>query len=151
MDKPSETHFTAIQTLLADQGLPTDDLHLQDLSMFLIDEVEGKVEAVGGLERFEQMALLRSVATTPSRQGQGVAKRLVSELENLAMSAGIHSLYLLTETAEGFFERLDYRICERGVVPPEIQASRQFSSLCPDTAAVMVKELNPAASLRGES
>jgi len=48
-------------------------------------------------------------------------------------------MYLLTTTAEAFFELLGFRRIERHAAPPEIQRSAEFSSLCPSSATVMAK------------
>lgn len=53
----------------------------------------------------------------------------------------MRTLYLLTDTAEAFFERLGYTRVARETVPLGIQQTEEFSSLCPDDAAVMKKEL----------
>jgi len=131
MREPREHHLPAIASLLSESRLPTDDLAMQDLSLFLIDGSEEGVEAVGGLERCGDTALIRSITTSAQRREQGTARTIVRELEKLAQNAGFKEVYLLTETAEGFFERLGYNKCDRSKVPQSIQESRQFSSLCP--------------------
>jgi len=50
-------------------------------------------------------------------------------------------LYLLTTTAESFFQNFGYRTVERSLVPDLIQETVEFSSLCPDDATVMKKDL----------
>ena len=141
MKPPENHHLPAIETLLRESGLPTDDLALQDLSLFLIYARDGQLNAVGGLERCGKRALIRSVATATDWRGRGLAQRVVRELEQLARDSGFIELYLLTETAERFFERLDYEVCDRSKVPQPVRECRQFSSLCPDTATVMCKRL----------
>ncbi len=134
-------HLPAIAELLKACALPTEDLAQQDLSLFLVSEEENHIKAVGGLESFGNIALLRSVATTAASRGQGLANRLVQQLEEMARSKGITTLYLLTETAAGYFESLGYASCSRDSAPPAIRASNQFSSLCPNSATLMVKQL----------
>jgi amino-acid N-acetyltransferase len=139
MKKPRKYQLPAIAGLLSESGLPTDDLAMQDLSLFLIHGSEEDVEAVGGLEKCGDTALIRSIATSAQRRDQGIARTIVGELEKLAQNSGLKELYLLTETAEGFFERLGYNKCDRSNVPQSIKESRQFSSLCPDNATIMCK------------
>lgn len=141
MRAPTVDHLPAIAALLADSGLPTDDLSDQDLSLFRVRDWGDSVAAVGGLERCGDSALIRSVATTAAMRGRGIAGEIVEELEKLAVEAGFHSLYLLTESAERFFESKGYSQVDRSVVPLSVQQSRQFSSLCPDTATVMCKRV----------
>jgi len=74
-------------------------------------------------------------------RGAGCGKRLVQEAEQYAARSGVKRLYLMTTTAEKFFQSLGYRKLERGAVPEAIRATTEFSSLCPASAAVMVKAL----------
>ena len=141
MDTPAESHLFQITALLGHCGLPTDDLDTLDLSLFRVVVNGGELEAVGGLERLGNMALLRSLATAESSRSRGLGRQLVEELETLAGDEGIGELYLLTESAERFFTALGFHEVERASVPQAIKDSRQFSSLCPGTATVMMKRL----------
>ncbi|MEM6818942.1 MAG: arsenic resistance N-acetyltransferase ArsN2 [Pseudomonadota bacterium] len=141
MSIPTDTDLPAIARLLSTSGLPVDDLDDQDLSLFRIVLSSDSLVAVAGLERHGDLALIRSVATATSVRGQGKAKALVADLEALAIAKGIDAIYLLTETAERFFTHLGYVEQNRTSVPAAIQRSRQFSSICPDSATVMCKSL----------
>ena len=141
MSIPTDTDLPAIARLLSTSGLPVDDLDDQDLSLFRIVLNSDSLVAVAGLERHGDLALIRSVATATSVRGQGKAKALVADLEALAIAKGIDAIYLLTETAERFFTHLGYVEQNRTSVPAAIQRSRQFSSICPDSATVMCKSL----------
>ncbi len=145
MDTPAESHLFQITTLLGRCGLPTDDLDTLDLSLFRVVVNDGQLEAVGALERFENLALLRSLATAESARGRGLGCQLVEELHALAKEKGIEELYLLTESAEPFFTALGFQEVERASVPQAIKDSRQFSSICPGTATVMMKQVQAAA------
>ena len=145
MNTPEESHLAQITALLERSGLPTDDLGTQDLSLFRVVVSEGELEAVGGLERHGNLALLRSLATAESARGHGLGRQLVEKLHALAKDEGIGELYLLTESAEQFFTALGFHAVERASVPQAIKDSQQFSSLCPGTATVMVKRLNTEA------
>ena len=57
------------------------------------------------------------------------------------MAVKCRSVFLLTTAAQRFFEKLDYAVIDRAAAPVAIRASAQFASLCPETAAVMRKEL----------
>jgi len=141
MKMPGEIHLPAIIELLRASELPIDDVHEQDLSLFLVQGINDDVEAVGGLERHGDTALLRSVATARASRGKGLATTIVRELERIAARDGIKELYLLTESAAGYFETLGYVTRTREDVPQPIRDSRQFSSLCPDSATVMCKRV----------
>ena len=142
MRTPALDQVPTIAALLSESGLPTDDLSEQDISLFRIEGTHDRLVAVGGLQPFDDVALIRSVATAASMRGRGLAGTIVDELEGLAQERGFCSLYLLTESAARFFESRGYLPVDRSDVPSAIQKSRQFASLCPDSAIVMWKQLD---------
>ncbi|MEL7449911.1 MAG: arsenic resistance N-acetyltransferase ArsN2 [Pseudomonadota bacterium] len=147
-----ETHRPALseaRALLNAAGLPTRDLSETLLAHFVARRVNGEVVAIGGLEPFGEFGLLRSVVTRPDSQGQGLAAAIVMDLEHAAAVAGIRELYLLTETAADWFRRRGYDDAARESAPDAIRASRQFSTLCPDSAALLHKTLQRSASTTG--
>ena len=85
--------------------------------------------------------MLRSLAVAETARGCGCGKALVQGIEATARSRGVANLYLLTNTAETFFARLGYRTIARADAPEAIRTTEEFSSLCPDSAVVMVKTL----------
>lgn len=99
------------------------------------------ISAIGGLEFHMPYALVRSVAVHPEYQGNGYARIICEALSRQAMSRNVRDLYLLTETAQGFFSKAGFVAVERSVVPDIIKATVQFSTLCPDEAVVMRKQL----------
>lgn len=139
MKAPQPFHLSAIETLLAGNALPVDDLGELDLSLFLFEGTADRADAVGGLESLGDVALLRSVAVSEALRGQGRARAIVAALETLAGRSGFRALYLLTESAERYFEGLGYARVDRADVPDAVRSSRQFASLCPDDAVVMCK------------
>jgi len=48
---------------------------------------------------------------------------------------------LLTLTASAFFKRRGFTTAERSSAPKQIAATREFSTLCPDSAEFMVKDI----------
>ncbi|TLZ62033.1 MAG: GNAT family N-acetyltransferase [Gammaproteobacteria bacterium] len=127
-----------IRSLLESSGLPTSDL-ASARPEFVVVREQGRVVAAGALERFGACALLRSVVVTPDRRGSGLGHAIVLELERLAREAKIERLFLLTETAAGFFARHGYQLMERSAAPPDVQRSEEFRSLCPASATCMAK------------
>jgi len=85
--------------------------------------------------------LLRSLVVLPSRKRQGHGGLLVAHVESLARRDGVERLHLLTTTVAEFFRARGYRPANREDAPPAIAASAQFSSLCPGSAAYLVKDL----------
>jgi len=71
----------------------------------------------------------------------------VAQAELFAQSQGAEEIYLLTSTAERFFERLGYARVLREAAPVAIQQTQEFSALCPSNSAFMLKRL-PIKELR---
>ena len=134
--------FTApVATLLEKSGLPTADLVAgAPVKLFGIADGAACVGVVG-LELHGQDGLLRSLAVEPTRQKTGLGRALVDAAEQEARKAGVRKLYLLTTTADRYFEKLGYRRLQRAEAPASITATAQFSSLCPSSSAFMCKPL----------
>ena len=59
----------------------------------------------------------------------------------LARDRRLPVLYLLTTTAEAYFPRFGFERIERDEVPAGVQASVEFTSVCPASATAMRKPL----------
>ena len=137
--RPAE--FDAIAGLLRAADLPVEDLNAAMLDAFVV-AVEGRAcVGVVGLENHGSSALLRSLAVEPRYRSRGLGARLVDAVETEARARGVAALYLLTTTATTFFERVGYAAHDRAAVPPAIAATTEFSSLCPDTADCLWRDL----------
>lgn len=133
--------WDAVRDLLLGCGLPVEDLGAQKLGGFLIAEDGDVVLGIIGLEVLGTVGLLRSLVVEKNARRAGLGGKLVGALEAAAEAAGIVELWLLTIDAERFFQRHDYEIVQRAAAPDEIRRSDEFSSLCPDTAFLMRKNL----------
>lgn len=125
--------------LLEANGLPTMDLS-PVVTMLGLRDRRG-LEGIVGLEIHGRFGLLRSLAVRRDRRGGGLGSSLVAEVERLARERGIATLYLLTTTAEEFFGRRGYMRLPRESAPPEIRSTSEFASVCPESAAFMLKAL----------
>lgn len=130
-----------VRELLRNNRLPTDDLTDEHLAHFFALVAGHVMVGVVGLEIHGTDGLLRSLVVSEDQRGSGAGKKLVDRIEVYAKDAGITHMYLLTETAEHFFQQRGYARIERDRVPATIRATREFASLCPASAAVMVKPL----------
>ncbi|WP_338873561.1 arsenic resistance N-acetyltransferase ArsN2 [Spirosoma sp. SC4-14] len=133
-DKP------AVIALLRQGQLLTDDLPT-DLSDFLIAKEQNKVVGVAGIERFGAIGLLRSVAVDPDFQGRQIGSQLIGRLLDTASARELADVYLITTTAEQYFGRHGFLPVDRLDAPLAIQATSQFSGLCPASAVVMKRML----------
>jgi len=76
-----------------------------------------------GLELYDAEALLRSLVVRGAARSSGLGTALVAHAENYARLHGVHSLYLLTTTAEAFFARRGYHRIDRTVAPAVIRST----------------------------
>lgn len=137
-----------IVPLLADCGLPVADISAARAPQFFGIRAESGLVAVIGLELFGPVALLRSLAVSPAHRGHGLAQQLVAFAEQFAASRGVDTLFLLTTTASAFFGKLGFAPVARSTAPAAIQATPQFSGLCPASSAFLSKSV---AGLPGDA
>jgi amino-acid N-acetyltransferase len=129
-----------VHRLLAQCNLPfagVDD----HLGTMLVAREGTQVCGTAALELYKDGALLRSVAIDPSRQGGGLGHQLTEAALRLAEAHGVHTVFLLTTTAEQFFPRFGFERIARDEVPASVQASVEFQSACPSSATVMRRQL----------
>ena len=82
-----------------------------------------------GLEVYDDLALLRSLAVTPSRQHTGLGRALTETALAYLMTRQFRAVYLLTTTAEAFFARHGFHPLARDEVPASVQRSAEFQSV----------------------
>lgn len=129
----------AIAGSLEDAGLAADGL--EELFRLWVICDGGRPVAVGGLERHGPLALLRSLLVWPGWRGLGLGERLVRALEDEARQAGLSELWLITETADGFFRRLGYVPVALADAPEPVRAFRACACRCGQQAEVMIRSL----------
>jgi amino-acid N-acetyltransferase len=127
--------------LLTAVKLPVEDLPLSLENFYVVVDNSNEVIGVAGLEIYGDYGLLRSLAILPEHRDQGIAGQLLERVENLALLNNLKAIYLLTETAPEYFSRKGYARITRADVPEGVQASSEFSHVCPVSAIVMKKEL----------
>lgn len=136
----SPDEFDSVFELLAEAKLDFSDLKQPNIRLFRFEE-NGQTIGVGGLEIFDDQALLRSVAVKKALQGKGFGKEMVVQIEQTARHSGIKSLYLLTNTAPDFFKSIGYQQTDRKDFAEPLKQTAQFTGLCPVTAVCMKKAL----------
>ena len=135
----------AVRELITASDLPAGDLESPGIE-FLAAGTRHAVNGVVGLEAYGDVGLLRSLAVRGERRGKGHGQALVAAIESHAARRGVRTLYLLTTTAAPFFARLGYQPADRAAAPDAIRKTREFSQLCPSTAAFMAKALTPVVT-----
>ena len=129
-----------IRALLHDAGIASDVDRL--VPCFLVARENGRVVACAALEEYEGAGLLRSVAVDVSHRNRGLGRNLVTALITRARTRGLTAVYLLTDTAAGYFARRGFRTITRTEVKPAVLASEQFRGENCASSTVMVLELS---------
>ncbi|HEV7349402.1 arsenic resistance N-acetyltransferase ArsN2 [Telluribacter sp.] len=129
-----------VVSLLRAENLPAEDLN-PELPHFLLARANGTLVGIAGLEVYGTDALLRSVVVHKDFRNFHIARRLTNDLLKQAKLSGIKDVYLITTTADQYFEKQGYARVERTEVPAAILATQQFSGLCPGTALVMHRRI----------
>jgi amino-acid N-acetyltransferase len=99
----------SVVALLEGEGLPASDLTEGHLKHFFFTGTDGASSELVGLEIYSDAALLRSLVVSAAARTQGLGSALVLPAEQYAAAHRVHSLYLLTTTAEAYFEHRGYR------------------------------------------
>jgi amino-acid N-acetyltransferase len=133
----TEKELESLKNFLKVNQLPADDLQIKNSLLLTYYNADDTLVGSGGLEFYEGKALLRSLAVSPELRGQQLGKQIVHDLLQQAREAGMNEVYLLTQTAFFFFQKLGFTEVQRDLVPAEIKASSEFSQVCPSTAQVM--------------
>jgi amino-acid N-acetyltransferase len=125
--------------LLEGAGLPSGDLTPAHLEHFFYCGAEAAPTGMVGVELYGADALLRSLVVSQGARRKGLATALLEHVEDYARAQGVRVMYLLTSTAESFFEQQGYQRISRTEVAPAIQATREFQDLCPQSSTLMTK------------
>ena len=132
---------SSVVALLEAEGLPASDLTETHRQHFFLTRTDGTPSALVGRAFYGRDALLRSLVVSAAARTQGLGSALVLHAEQYAAAREVRALYLLTTTAESFFEHRGYRRIDRAEAPSAIQSTREFASLCPASSAFMIKRL----------
>ncbi len=113
----------------------TEESILQSLPDWLIalarpgPDVEPEPEPMGGCPQLlgcgslvaltDQLVEIRSLAVAPAGQGQGIGRRIVEELVQVATARGYAQICALT-LEEGFFQKLGFDIVDRWSISPKL-------------------------------
>ncbi len=137
--KPSEI---AVKKLLEAAQLPIVDITPEHMEHFFGAWEGSCLAGVVGMEPLGTTALLRSLAITALKRGSGLGSALLAQVEKYAMEQGVRSMFLLTTTAESYFEKRGYSRISREDAPEAIRNTVEFTSLCPGSAVFMVKHMS---------
>ena len=130
----------AVLELIDASGLPRAGLD-DHVATTLVARESSRIVGIAALELYGGSALLRSVAVAAALRGRGLGQRLTTAALELAQRHGVRTVYLLTETAGGFFPKFGFQTITRSDVDPAVQVSQEFTTACPASAMVMARSL----------
>lgn len=126
---------SAMHALLAASGLPTEGVAAVSAAYWVADR--NGVIGMAGYEPYGKSALLRSLAVAPQHRKAGLAEALVDKILQEAADHGVTNVYLLTETAAGYFSRRGFAYIRRDEIPQEILATSSLGHACPSSSQCM--------------
>lgn len=141
--RPADLH--EVLALLENASLPAAGVQAA-FDGFIVAECLGRIVGAAGLELHGRNGVLRSVVVDPGLRGQGIARGLTTRILEAAEAAQLSCLYLLTETAELYFEARGFLRIDRSEVPPPVRDSVEFKEACPASATAMVKDVRVTSS-----
>ena len=133
--------FHEIDQLLLSNSLPAIEPAYANSFFFKAIKDQDKIVGAIGIEIYGKYGLLRSLVVEPEYRNQGIANHLVEKLIKHAQNSNIETLFLLTTTADKYFEKKEFQRIHRDEVPNEIKQSSEFKSICPVSAIVLKKQL----------
>lgn len=145
IERAREADRPGVLALLESAALPAAGVDAHFDTFLLAREGEGEsgsaLAGCVGLELYDDVGLLRSLAVRPEHRSAGVGRELVERLIEDARARGVRAMYLLTTTAERYFPRFGFEIIDRKDADPRLGASEELRGACPDTAVLMRLEL----------
>ncbi len=139
-DFASQSDERQIRTLLSGSGLPFEDIHEHLIHFITAKRDEDLIGSIG-LEVHGNFALLRSLAVAEEYRGHGIGKILCEKILEYAKKLSITNVYLLTDAAAPFFEKLRFEKMDRTQAPQAIQSTKEFAAFCSSTAILMYKAI----------
>jgi amino-acid N-acetyltransferase len=133
--------FPRWEVLLREAGLPIpgpEDPEIRALFAVEGAEILGSV----GWERWEDAALLRSVAVGRLYQQSGIGRSLVSAALARLRSEGVREVCLFTVGAAPFFARFGFSEVPRASLPEVARRSREFAMHACDSAHALRCDLS---------
>ena len=130
-----------VRNLLENNMLPFQDITISNVK-FIVAIENHEILGCIGLEQHKNDGLLRSFAVKDQNKGKGIGQNLLKELLKKSKAEGIHTIHLLTTTAEKYFTKNDFKVKPRETAPALIQKTTEFLNICPASAIYMVYQLD---------
>jgi amino-acid N-acetyltransferase len=139
VEKMKKAERQSARKLVSASGLPLGGM--EDSELWCIKGEGGGILGVAGLETWGRQGLLRSVAVDKDHRKEGVGTALVKQIIAEARKKKMGEVFLITETAPLFFERMGFNAIDRSRVRGGVLDSVEFKEVCSETAPVMLMDL----------
>lgn len=127
-----------VRALLQEVNLPFDGV-AEHFSHFLLARENEALRGCVGLEIYDDVALLRSLAVAPAQQKTGLGKLLTENILTYARAAKVQEIILLTTTARDFFvNKLGFTLAIRADYNEKLASSPEWNLPC-CTSAVFLR------------
>jgi UDP-N-acetylmuramate: L-alanyl-gamma-D-glutamyl-meso-diaminopimelate ligase len=131
-----------VRALLEAVGLGYPDLERHEGELLVVRDPERLVVSCVALELHDDAGLLRALATSTDRRGEGIGWMLADAALHRARMRGCRRVYLVTENASDFFaEKFGFKVVGRELVDAAVLDSSAFQVTGPN-ATTMVLDLN---------
>lgn len=131
----------SVKGLLLDSNLPLEGVDEHFEESYCVAESQDRIIGVAGIEVYGSHGLLRSCAVDSEWRKRSIGEALVKNRLSWARANELSDVYLITTDADHYFKRFGFRAVNRSSVPDEIKESSEFSTICPETATVMVRSV----------
>jgi N-acetylglutamate synthase-like GNAT family acetyltransferase len=131
--------MAGVRSLLANTELAYVELddHLDDL--LIVRDEERAVVGCVAMELYDEAGLLRALATSTERRGEGLGWMLADAALGRARVRGCRRVYLITESASDFFaEKFGFRAVQLSMVDAAVAESSQFRTASPNATAMVL-------------
>ena len=118
----------AILDLVRAVHLPPEGI-AETIAYFWVAREGERIVGTVGLEIYDDLALLRSLAVTPELQRTGLGRALTETVLSYLTARQFRAVYLLTTTAEAFFASHGFALLARDEVPASVQQSVEFQGV----------------------
>lgn len=136
LQRAEKFYIPTIEKILQKENLPYQDVNAENIEFYMAFS-DADFVGIVGLEKFSDVALLRSMVVFDKFRNKGYGSKIVNQILEEATAKGIREIFILTTTAKDFFQYLRFEVIERENVPNDIKSTTEFISLCPASATCM--------------
>lgn len=132
--------FLQIHEILHSNGLPVGGVNTETGEYFIAASGQS-IMGIIGFESYVTAALMRSLAVKPQFRKSGIARNLIEHVLKVLRRDGFNEVYLLTNTAEKYFNRYGFNKINRQDVPDSVLETSALGDACPMSSTCMCLKL----------